>query len=39
MGDLGLVAHGKYITVKAKAHQKMINCIKITEIYGEVISK
>lgn len=35
-GNLGLIVHGKYITVKEDAHSKLINVIKITEIYEEV---
>jgi len=33
---LGLIVHGRYITVKEDAHTKLINVIKITEIYEEV---
>lgn len=36
-GDLALVACGKYIVVKERAHSKMINCLKISEILGDKI--
>lgn len=36
-GDIGLVAYGRYISVKEQAHTKMINCLRVTEIYNEVI--
>jgi len=32
-GDLILVICGKYIVAKASAHSKMINCLKIAEIF------
>lgn len=36
-GDLALVACGKYIVVKERAHSKMINCLKISEILGDKV--
>ncbi|CAD8183513.1 unnamed protein product [Paramecium pentaurelia] len=36
-GDLALVSCGKYIVVKERAHQKMINCLKISEILGDKV--
>lgn len=36
-GDLILVACGKYIVAKEKAHNKMINCLKITELFQNKI--
>lgn len=32
-GDLALVTCGKYILAKPKAHNKMINCLKVTEAF------
>lgn len=32
-GDLVLVSCGKGIMLKDRAHDKMINCIKITELF------
>ena len=32
-GDLILVTCSKYIIVKEKAHLKMINCLKIIELF------
>lgn len=32
-----MIACGKYIVVKEKAHSKMINCLKITEILGDKV--
>ena len=31
-GDLILMAEGKFIVAKQQAHDKMINCLKITEL-------
>ena len=36
-GELALVACGKYIVVKERAHDKMINCLKITEILKDKV--
>jgi len=36
-GELALVACGKYIVVKERAHEKMINCLKITEILRDKV--
>jgi hypothetical protein len=36
-GELALVACGKYIVVKERAHDKMINCLKITEILRDKV--
>ncbi|EGR31153.1 hypothetical protein IMG5_116830 [Ichthyophthirius multifiliis] len=36
-GDLILVACGKYIIAKEKAHLKMINCLKITELFQDKV--
>jgi len=36
-GDLILVACGKYIVAKEKAHDGMINCIKISELFKDKI--
>ena len=35
-GDLGLITKNKYIQIKKKAHEKLINVIKISEIYDNV---
>ena len=34
---MALVACGKYIVVKERAHAKMINCLKISEILGDKV--
>ena len=36
-GELALVACGKYIVVKERAHDKMINCLKISEILTDKV--
>lgn len=36
-GDLSIVAHGKYIRVKEKAHKGMINVVKITELLEDKV--
>ncbi|KAL4497254.1 hypothetical protein ABPG72_011189 [Tetrahymena utriculariae] len=37
VGDLILVACGKYIVAKERAHSKMINCLKITELFQDKV--
>lgn len=36
LGDLGLVSKGNYIQVRRTAHKKMINCLKVTDVFSEV---
>lgn len=36
-GDLVLVTCGKYIIIKEKAHTKMINCLKIFEVFSDKV--
>lgn len=35
VGNIGLVTAGRYHHLKEKAHAKMINCIKVTELLAE----
>lgn len=35
-GDLGLITKNKYIIIQKNAHDKLINVIKISEIYDNV---
>lgn len=35
-GDLGLVSKGKYTVLRKTAHKKMINCLKITDVFNGV---
>lgn len=36
-GDLSIVAHGKYIRVKEKAHKGMLNVLRITELLDDKV--
>ena len=36
-GDLGLVCKGKYLVARETAHKKMINCIRITDVFRKVV--
>lgn len=36
-GELALVSCGKYIVVRERAHDKMINCLKISEILNDKV--
>lgn len=36
-GDLLLVTCGKHIVARERAHQKMINCLKIAELFKDKI--
>ncbi len=36
-GDIGLLTFGKYKEIHPNAHEKQINCLKITDMFNKVI--